>query len=98
MQGVGLGVNKDAGGKPIIDESKEKTNIRIKFHNGETEVLTVNHDHKVSDVYTYVHVAAPVQGEFVLTMAGFPPKPLENMGMTIKEAGLVNAAITQKIK
>jgi len=82
----------------MVDESKEKTNIRIKFHNGENEILSVNTDHKVSDVYSYVHIAAPVDGNFVLTMAGFPPKPLENMEQTVKEAGLVNAAITQKIK
>ena len=33
VQGVGLEVNKD-NGKPVIDESKPKTKLAFRFHNG----------------------------------------------------------------
>jgi hypothetical protein len=33
VTGVGLEVNKD-NGKPIVDESKPKTRIAFRFHNG----------------------------------------------------------------
>ena len=52
--------------------------------------------HKVSDIHEYVMNAAPVDGEYSL-VSGFPPKPLNDPSKTIEEAGLKNAAITQKI-
>ena len=50
----------------------------------------------VASVFAYVMSVAPVEGEFQL-MTGFPPKPLDNPSLTIKAAGLKNAAVTQKI-
>ena len=50
----------------------------------------------VASVFDYVMSVAPVEGEFQL-MTGFPPKPLDNPSLTIKAAGLKNAAVTQKI-
>ena len=40
--------------------------------------------------------AAPVEGEYQLVF-GFPPKALTDPSKTIEQAGLKNAAITQKI-
>jgi UBX domain-containing protein 1 len=40
--------------------------------------------------------AAPVDGDYQL-ISGFPPKALTDPSKTIEEAGLKNAAITQKI-
>ena len=97
VQGVGGAVNKDAAdGKPVVDESKPTTTIQIRFHNGERASITVNMTHKVSDIHEYVMNAAPVDGEYSL-VSGFPPKPLNDPSKTIEEAGLKNAAITQKI-
>ena len=96
-QGVGGAVNKDsADGKPVVDESAPKTNIQIRFHNGERASLTVNMTHTVSDIHSFVMCAAPVDGEYQL-VSGFPPKPLNDPSKTIEQAGLKNAAITQKI-
>ena len=39
---------------------------------------------------------APVDGEYKL-LSGFPPKPLEDPSATIEGAGLLRAAITQKL-
>ena len=52
--------------------------------------------HTVADIHAYVMCAAPVDGEYQL-ITGFPPKPLENPNLTVQQAGLKNAAITQKI-
>jgi len=41
-------------------------------------------------------LAAPVDGDYQLVF-GFPPKPLADPSLTIEQAGLKNAAITQKI-
>ena len=92
--GTGGAVNKDAtDGKPVVDESAPKTNIQIRFHNGERASLTVNMTHTVSDIHAYVMAVAPVDGEYQL-ITGFPPKPLTDASKTIEAAGLKNAAIT----
>ena len=97
VQGTGGAVNKDAvDGKPVVDETKDKTNLQIRFHNGERATLTVNLTHTVGDIHGFVMSAAPVDGEYQL-VSGFPPKPLDDPSKTIQEAGLKNAAITQKI-
>lgn len=95
--GVGGAVNKDsADGKPAVDDSKPKTNIQIRFHNGERVSLPVNMHHTVADIHTFLMIAAPVEGEYQI-VSGFPPKPLTDPSKTIEAAGLKNAAITQKI-
>ena len=97
VQGVGGAVNKDAAeGKPVVDESKPKTNLQIRFHNGERATLTVNMTHTVGDIHGFVMMAAPIDGEYQL-VSGFPPKPLDDPSKTVEAAGLKNAAITQKI-
>lgn len=53
-------------------------------------------NHRVSDIHDYVMNAAPVEGEYQLVF-GFPPKALTDPMKTIEEAGLKNAAITQRI-
>ena len=93
--GVGLGVDKTTG-KPNIDESAPKTRIRIRFHNGEQEVVDFNLSHTVGDIHTYVMQAAPVDGSYQL-VEGFPPKSLDTPDITIEEAGLKGASIQQKI-
>ena len=96
-QGTGGAVNKDnKDGKPNVDEGQPKTTIQIRFHNGERGTLAVNMTHTVSDIHAYVLNAAPVDGEYQL-VSGFPPKPLTDPSKTIEQAGLKNAAITQKI-
>ena len=84
------------GGKPVVDESKPKTVIQFRFHNGQRATLDVNLDHKVGDLHNYIATVAPVDGNYEL-INGFPPKPLNDPSATIEEAGLVKASITQKL-
>ena len=92
VQGVGLDVNT-SNGKPVIDESKPKTKIAFRFHNGQWEVVEFNNHHTVADIHMYVMQAAPVDGSYDL-ISGFPPKPLENPDLTIEEAELCGGSIT----
>ena len=75
---------------------QETTKIQIRFHNGERVAQVFNVDQRVSDIHTYVMTAAPVDGSYVL-VSGFPPKPLSDPNVSIKEAGLKGAQITQKL-
>lgn len=95
-QSTGLTVDKNAGGLPPVDESKPKTTIQLRFHNGDRASITVNIDQKVSVIHNYVMNAAPVDGEYQL-VAGFPPKAIADPSKTIEQAGLKGASITQKL-
>lgn len=65
VQGTGGEVNKDAqDGRPVVDEGAPKTNLQIRFHNGERVTLAVNMTHTVSDIHTFIMCAAPVDGEY----------------------------------
>ena len=64
VTGVGLIVDKTAGGLPPVDESKPKTTIQIRFHNGERTSITINLDRRVADIHEYVMIAAPVDGDY----------------------------------
>ena len=46
-QGQGLSVDKDAGGKPVVDESQPHTTINIRFHNGDRQAVKFNLTHTV---------------------------------------------------
>lgn len=97
VKSTGGAINLEAtGGKPVVDESKPKTQIQFRFHNGQRATLDVNHDHKVQDLHNYLKIVAPVEGDYQL-INGFPPKPLQNPSATIQEAGLIKASITQKL-
>jgi hypothetical protein len=37
-----------------VDESKPKTTIRIRLHNGETTMLTINTDERVNRLFEFV--------------------------------------------
>lgn len=51
VQGQGLSVDKSAGGLPPVDDSKPKTIIQIRFHNGEKASVTMNLDRRVADLH-----------------------------------------------
>lgn len=78
---------KATGGKPVVDESKEKTQLQFRFHNGERASIEVNLTHTVGDLHAYIMTVAPVDGEYKL-LSGFPPKPLTDPSATIQSAGL----------
>lgn len=82
--------------EPNVDPTQPTTNIQIRFHNGQRKSLTVNRTMRVSELYEYVMLAAPVDGSFSL-VAGFPPKPVDNPSATISEAGLENSQVIQRI-
>jgi hypothetical protein len=85
-EGVGMAVNKETG-MPVVDESKETTKIRFRFHNGERAEVIFNTDMTVGDIHMYVMQAAPIDGSYQLVF-GRPPVAVEGDG-TIKAKGLI---------
>eukprot|EP00743_Colponemidia_sp_Colp-15_P001678 GILK01001834.1.p1 GENE.GILK01001834.1~~GILK01001834.1.p1 ORF type:complete len:256 (+),score=28.62 GILK01001834.1:32-769(+) len=82
--------------EPTVDESHPVTTIQFRFHNGQRATQKFNHTHTIQDLHNFVMARAPVSGPYSLT-AGFPPAPLTNVSQSLKDAGLLGTAVTQKL-
>ena len=79
----------------IVDPSAPKTSVQVKLVDGKRIIVELNLTHKVSDLVARVAAAAATGGKPFTLMTGFPPKALDNPGLTIEEAGLKNASVQQ---
>jgi len=85
--------NAISGGEAAVtvDDSKPKTKIQIRFHDGSKKAQEFNQDQTVGDLRNF---CAQVTGVPMTIKGGFPPKPLTDDKQTIKDAGLCGAAVT----
>eukprot|EP00927_Polykrikos_kofoidii_P060108 TRINITY_DN55171_c0_g1_i1.p1 TRINITY_DN55171_c0_g1~~TRINITY_DN55171_c0_g1_i1.p1 ORF type:complete len:242 (+),score=40.28 TRINITY_DN55171_c0_g1_i1:158-883(+) len=81
-------------GSVVLDDSKPKTKIQIRFHNGERKAQEFNEDHTVGDIRAYC--CQCVGGRAMTIMGGFPPTPLTDDSATLKASGLCGAAVTAR--
>eukprot|EP00565_Helicotheca_tamesis_P006160 CAMPEP_0185742294 /NCGR_PEP_ID=MMETSP1171-20130828/39407_1 /TAXON_ID=374046 /ORGANISM="Helicotheca tamensis, Strain CCMP826" /LENGTH=366 /DNA_ID=CAMNT_0028414307 /DNA_START=93 /DNA_END=1193 /DNA_ORIENTATION=- len=93
--------------KPLIDTTKPTTTISVKLASGNRTQATFNTTSLCSDVYRFVeyemvqHLGCDLDAELPLfdLVAAYPPKLLlDDEKETLDVAGLMNAAITQRIK
>uniref|UniRef100_A0A7S3DHJ3 Uncharacterized protein n=1 Tax=Palpitomonas bilix TaxID=652834 RepID=A0A7S3DHJ3_9EUKA len=78
-----------------VDESKPSTSIQVRLSNGSRNVVRVNHDHTVGELYALVKLLESGTPEFEL-LVPFPRKVLSDTSKSIKEEGLLNASIVVK--
>ncbi|KAJ3160698.1 hypothetical protein HDU86_000457 [Geranomyces michiganensis] len=80
-----------------VDESQPSTSIQVRLADGSRLVVKVNHTHTVGDVRRYINGARPdvTSRRYVLQLS-YPVKELADDSATVKDAGLVNAAIVQR--
>jgi len=86
-------VQADAGSVQV-NADKPKTKIQIRFHNGQRKAQEFNEDHTVGDLRAFC--AQCCEGAAMTIMGGFPPKPLTDDSQTLKDAGLLNSAVTTR--
>eukprot|EP00164_Ancoracysta_twista_P000533 GFYU01000712.1.p1 GENE.GFYU01000712.1~~GFYU01000712.1.p1 ORF type:complete len:297 (-),score=92.07 GFYU01000712.1:363-1253(-) len=83
-----------APGEFKLDESQPTTSIQIRLADGSRLVGKFNHTHTINDIRAYISAQRPGQPAYTL-MTTFPKQILSNMSQTIKDAGLIGAAIVQ---
>lgn len=81
-------------GSMTVDAAKPKTKIQIRFHDGQKKAQEFNQDHTVGDLRRFCSEC--VGGQAMAIMGGFPPKPITDDSVTLKDAGLCGAAVTVK--
>jgi len=83
-----------AEGSVEVDASKPKTRLQIRFHDGQKKAQEFNEDHTVGDLRSFCSQC--VGGQAMTIMGGYPPKPLTDNAITLKDAGLCGAMVTVK--
>lgn len=92
-----LEVNIDSNAQIVVDDSKPTTSIQLRFHNGQRKVVTFNQDHTIADLHCIFMECAPVDGDYQL-VSGFPPREIKfDPSTTLKDAGLLQETISQKL-
>jgi UBX domain-containing protein 1 len=77
-----------------VDTKKATTTLALQLKNKPRSRETFNESTTVMELYQHIMSVTGLDG-FEL-VAGFPPKPLTNPSATLKEAGLINAQVTQR--
>ncbi|XP_055607595.1 NSFL1 cofactor p47 [Uranotaenia lowii] len=90
---------KKASSELAIDESQPVTTLQIRLADGSRLTARFNQSHTVENIRQYIINARPeyaAQNFALLTT--FPSKELTEGEKTLKDAGLLNAAIMQRLK
>jgi len=90
---------KGAQAKAGLDAAKPVASIQVRLADGSRLIVKLNHTHTVADLRMYINIARPqyeaVQYSLLTT---FPNKELTEDTATISSAGLVGAAVLQRLK
>jgi len=82
-----------------VDDSKPTTNIQVRLADGSRLILKLNHDQTVGTLRQYICTARPQYSSTPFNLATtFPNKELSDDSQTIKDAGLLGAAVLQRLK
>jgi len=82
-----------------LDESQPTTNIQVRLADGSRLIVKLNHEQTVGVLRQYICTARPQYSStpFVLATT-FPNKELSDDSQTLKAAGLLGAAVLQRLK
>lgn len=81
-----------------VDSSRPVTTIQIRLADGSRLVGQFNHSHTIADVRRFITVARPqYEHQAFSLLATFPRKELSDTAQTLDEAGILNAAVLQRL-
>jgi len=90
---------KSAQQKVNFNDANPVANIQVRLADGSRLIVKLNHDHTVSDLRKYINTARPqYDGVNYNLMTTFPNKELTDDSATISGAGLLGAAVLQRLK
>eukprot|EP00092_Neocalanus_flemingeri_P019837 GFUD01021488.1.p1 GENE.GFUD01021488.1~~GFUD01021488.1.p1 ORF type:complete len:229 (-),score=87.61 GFUD01021488.1:208-894(-) len=82
-----------------LSDTGPVANIQVRLADGSRLIVKLNHTHTVADLRLYIHTARPQYAGVQYTLlTTFPNKELTDNTQTMASAGLVGAAVLQRIK
>ncbi|XP_054277638.1 NSFL1 cofactor p47 [Macrosteles quadrilineatus] len=93
-----LANEKEAAATVALDQAAPTTSVQIRLADGSRLVATFNHTHTVADIRRYIATARPqYEHQSFTLLTTFPNKELTQDSQTLADAGLLNAAILQRL-
>lgn len=81
-----------------VDASQPSTTIQVRLADGSTVVARLNHSHTVGDLRRYITIARPQYAASAFSLhTTFPRKELSDDTQPVQAAGLLNAAVLQRL-
>lgn len=81
-----------------VNSSEPTTSIQIRLSDGSRLVGSFNHTHTIADVRNFINVSRPqYESANYSLLTTFPSKELSDSSQTVKDAGILSAAIVQKL-
>lgn len=78
-----------------VRDNEPTTVIQVRLLNGKRLRVRINTSATVEDLVQHIHASGDAGDDDYVLSAGFPPKVLEDLGMTIEESGLKGAQVIQ---
>jgi len=81
---------------PLVDDSQPTTVIQVRLLNGKRLRVKMNKNSAITVLVEHINASGDAGSEDYVLSAGFPPKILEDLGLSIEESGLAGAQVIQK--
>jgi UBX domain-containing protein 1 len=78
-----------------VKEDEPTTVIQVRLLNGKRLRVRINTSATIEDLVQHIHASGDAGSEDYVLSAGFPPKVLEDLSLTIEESGLKGAQVIQ---
>jgi UBX domain-containing protein 1 len=79
------------------DHSKPRTSLQLRLADGSRVVADFNLEHTVGDIRRFIRAVRPDMPATYSLGTAFPPKQLQDDGVTLEAAGLANSVVIQKL-
>lgn len=82
-----------------VDGAEPVATVQVRLHDGKTIKVKLNHSHTIGHIRRFVTTARPdlATRQFNLRTS-FPSKELEEDQLSIKDAGIIGAAVLLRLK
>lgn len=77
----------------VVDEAAPTTTLQVRLADGSRVRVKANHTHTILQLRGHISTLTP--GKAFSLKGGFPPKPLSDESLTLKDANLLNETIVQ---
>jgi hypothetical protein len=77
-----------------LDPAAPTTTLQVRMADGSRKIVKANHGHTILQLRNHIATFTPGGPNFTLK-GGFPPKPLEDVSLTLADAKLLNETIVQ---
>jgi len=81
-----------------VDNSKPMTTLQVRLSSGDRLIIKLNENSTVGDLRSYIYLVRPNTPENISFHTTFPNKEYSDDSVTLRDAGLLGAAILMRLK